>query len=323
MERNIIIDYFKIFLSFLVILIHLDPLMMGSEVTCLVRSEISDGVARIAVPCFFVINGYFISRKINNWKSVVKQVKRLSIVYFVWVFIYVSFFSTIGTLNIRPDITRNLLIRIIIFGFDHLWYIHSLILGLILLYILGAKTSLLKKYSTQILIVLVLFLGGYLIQQENINSVIRNLGYYRNALFFALPFLILGKMIRENEHILVKIRLWIILVVIVIGLGTLLSECYLVLEKGYLFIDIYLSLVFLCPFIIILVLKYSKYKYCEDEYISLLPFAVYIVHLMPIYLLSFLPSGQNNIFTIPFLLLLTLLISHGVITMNKRIKIFL
>ncbi len=68
MERNITLDYFKIFLSVLVITIHFHS-KSADYYSDLATSFICNGIARIAVPCFFIINGFYLYR-LKDRKSI-------------------------------------------------------------------------------------------------------------------------------------------------------------------------------------------------------------------------------------------------------------
>lgn len=90
-ERNPALDYFKILLSILVITIHIYPLFDKLSFS---SWAISGGIARIAVPCFFVFSGYFIASKIDDPKATFKYLKHLLIIYVVWALIYFPYHET-------------------------------------------------------------------------------------------------------------------------------------------------------------------------------------------------------------------------------------
>lgn len=69
MERNILLDYVKIILSILVITIHMQPLFDYGEFRGWI---ITHGIARVAVPIFFITGGYYIAGKLDDVKSLKK-----------------------------------------------------------------------------------------------------------------------------------------------------------------------------------------------------------------------------------------------------------
>jgi len=66
MKRNPALDYLKIVLSILVIAIHITPLAIYD-----IEHYIRNGIARTAVPVFYIINGYFLYNAIigNNLRK--------------------------------------------------------------------------------------------------------------------------------------------------------------------------------------------------------------------------------------------------------------
>jgi surface polysaccharide O-acyltransferase-like enzyme len=124
MERNITLDYFKLFLSVLVIIIH-TPLIFSGNGKELSEWLIHDGITRIAVPCFFIINGYFIGEQILDGKFVKKYATRLLFIYIVW--------TTIYCVNFYDESIRRLFVFCLT-GYLHLWYVVALIAGTVILY---------------------------------------------------------------------------------------------------------------------------------------------------------------------------------------------
>lgn len=80
MGRNITLDYFKMFLCILIITIHIPPLF-SEQLNEIYGWFIYNGIARTAVPIFFIINGYFLHNKIHRWEIVKKYLSKLTIIY--------------------------------------------------------------------------------------------------------------------------------------------------------------------------------------------------------------------------------------------------
>ena len=112
MQRNITLDYFKIFLCILIVLIHARPLFEGWGSLSLLGWLISNGVSRIAVPCFFILSGFFFSPKLNQWDQIKKYIKKLLIVYVTWSVIYLSFLASLGWISISHESINLLLLNI-------------------------------------------------------------------------------------------------------------------------------------------------------------------------------------------------------------------
>ena len=321
MERNITLDYFKLFLCFLVILAHLQPLTgvwnsWGSYF-------ISNGYARITVPCFFIINGYYLYPKASNFPQILRYVKKIFIIYIVWSLIY---------LGLTPDKPSNFFDYLFFFfvGIGNLWYVAALLIA-VFLYYLTVKTC--KKDSFLLIIAFVLFYTGYTIQyflkimlvKEFDNFDSNTLILCRNFLFLGLPFIILGGIIKSKYPVLKKIPSIIIIIIIIVSIIILTVEIYYSYSTLYAS-DFYAVIFVLSPSIFLLVLQKSKYTQTSD-YIGHLSQAVYFVHPIAIYIVFSLFSlsafGSSKLLYIPIIVFFCLILSTGIIRLNREMKIFL
>ena len=306
MERNFTLDYFKVFLSILVITIHIGPL---SATYPLLNWLISQGIARIAVPCFFVINGYYLAKKIDNSKALKKYIRHLLIIYAVWSAFYIL-------LNIdQPPITASLFLEYITLGILHLWYVIALVYGTLLLYI--AKKFI--KNDTVLLVLAILFfsIGVFCepLREGNIHIV-------RNGFFVGFPFIFLGYYI-HTQNLIFKSRDTTLVALIVLSLITLCIESSCARDMC-LVRDTYLSLIVCCPALIIFVFKHSSYRIPNTylTYLGSLGSAIYFIHYFVIIKLWDI-SMPYTIIRFGVILFLSIILSVFIIYINKRIKIFL
>ncbi|MBB4035663.1 surface polysaccharide O-acyltransferase-like enzyme [Dysgonomonas hofstadii] len=302
MERIIRLDYFRLILSLLVITIHMQPLF-GED--SLAGWLISNGIARIAVPFFFILSGYFISTKLDDRKYTKNYLLHLLIMYIVWSLLYLpTYYQEIEP---RSFITSALL------GYYHLWFLPALIIAVILLLIV-------KRFINNDRIILYtgfpLFIIGYYLEYKGL--------YYRtycNGLFFGYPFLVLGYCI--NKRIWIErfkgFRLYLFLI---IGLVFLFLDSYL----GYVLNthkNMIIALYIFCPMLFVLLLKGAKKKIVSGKINpGQLATGIYYIHILVIALAVPL-SETYNIVTYPIVATLSILLSIFVIFVNKRIKIFL
>lgn len=300
MVRNIRIDYLRIILSILVITIHSQPLFSEDS---LIGYLISNGVARIAVPCFFIISGYFLSPKINDKAAIRKYLTHILTVYVVWSCIYLPIYY--HTIEPRSLITFALM------GYYHLWYLPALIVGVLLL-------AILKKclHSDNLLLTIgfILFLAGY--TMESIGFPYRS---FCNGIFFGYPFIVLGYYLRDRniEKIQNKQYAYIILVV---ALAALFIESYLGFEAN-IYRNFFISLYLVCPALFICVAQKSKYVETTD-YVAKMASGIYYVHIFALTVILPL-SDTFNIYKLPLIAIVSALISIFIIIINKRLRIFL
>jgi len=314
LERNANLDIAKLSLSFLVIAVHL-PLYGGAheDSAYMMGWLFSNGISRIAVPCFFMINGYFVN--LTDKTKVKKYMTHLLVLYAVWMLLYLPAYyqSVVGN--------PKYLVKLIVFGFHHLWYVISLIFATVFLYLI-------KRYlpvSQRMLIVLVvgLFIVGYVIQDVVAPRFKQPQHYvvmYRNFLFFGLPFFALGHIIRNTSFELDAQARRNCYIAILIGTVTLLIESYVSL-KYKLGVNLYISLLFLCPPIMILLFK-SKWRK-SGSLVADIANAVFFTHTGVILFLQDYFAGMPNIYLFPMAVCLSIIVSYFVYTLNRRLKFLL
>ncbi|GAB6011969.1 acyltransferase [Viscerimonas tarda] len=314
-ERNVTIDYFKLFLCVLVMTIHMSPLFTADKAN-LGGWLISNGISRIAVPCFFLLNGYFIQGKLNNRQGIYSYLKRMLKIYIVWTLIFIPFF--LGR-------SHTQIALFVVFGYYHLWYLPALMLAVFGLFVLKKA---IKSDKTLLILIVVIYFIGYIIQYYLIDSDIPRaikLVISRNGLFNALPFVFLGYYIKAYEDKLKRIKnihLYIttVLCFVLMGIESYISYYYASMK----ILDAFAVSLIICPALFLIVLKHSKFA-VDDGYIGQLASGIYFVHVIAISLVVkiFNEGGEFNIHCLALIYFFSMLLSAGVIAVNKRLKIFI
>lgn len=304
MERNITLDYFKLFLAVLVITIHL-PIEPTTPrwLYWLYHEGFSNGLARIAVPSFFILSGYYLD--INNKIKVRKYIIHIGTLYIVWMLFYLPYYSFLDF--------KSMLITLI-GGFWHLWYLIALIEAVIIFYVINKA---IKKKLGLFIIAFLLFVSGYVLELSYPYANNIDLYKYRNFLFVGLPFLILGHLIKGIN--ISEYQKWVKLILPVFFI---LFFFEVAISYSYLHIaDIYLSLFIICPLLLIFLLNYPQYTSLPNS-LGALSLAIYLIHpfIIRIVLDIFV---EDTIYLFPLVLILTIFSSCLIIQANKNIKIFL
>lgn len=312
-ERNITLDYFKIILSILVINIHApfvsiyppEESSFWHQTGYVCGWMVSHGVTKIAVPLFFIINGFFLD--LTNNSKLVRYLKRLFIMYIVWSLFYLP--------SYYPYLDTATFIRVFITGFFHLWYLPGLIGAVILLFVIN---KIIKNKFILIVIAITLFVLGYYIQMQDPYTDIERIKY-RNFLFFGFPFVLFGYLLKGLDFAKYKKT---IIISVIIGVILLLAESYLYMVQQRTN-NLMLSLLVLCPALFILVLQYSKTGNTDKsiDIISQLSTAVYYVHPMVIRWTALLFA--IDIVSFPYIVIASFIVAYLVIQVNKTFKIFL
>ena len=151
---------------------------------------------RFCVPLFLVSSGYFFGRM-----SIARRVgyaKRILALYAISMAVYLP-------LVIRSSVGFNDLVRSILFGWSHLWYLVALALALILCILLR---RLLERHAAPVMVALlfvgILFDEWYkVLNSETLGNIARTLEYAggaRGAFSFALPLVLLGMLIARYAN---------------------------------------------------------------------------------------------------------------------------
>lgn len=203
-NRNVYVDYMKFIAAFLVVAIHVSPLSGINENGDFILTRI---IARIAVPFFFMVSGYFVlpgSKKHNG--RAVKFLKKTCILYLAAVILYlpVNFYT-----GYFKELKAGTVLKDIFFDgtFYHLWYLPAVILGILiclfLIRIMGEKAA--------FVITVILYLAGLLgdsyygltrlwpVTEKIYDGILQVFSYTRNGIFFAPVFLMLGCLIKNGE----------------------------------------------------------------------------------------------------------------------------
>jgi surface polysaccharide O-acyltransferase-like enzyme len=206
-QRNNSIDCFRYFCALLVVVIHAHPLAYFSKE---LNSISIDYFTRIAVPFFFMVSGYYFTKKIIANKANLKAYL-LSIlgIYAFWSVVYAvkANLSNIKKHHIDMKIVKNVLLGFLYKGTsEHLWYIPSLMLAIIVLYVFYRLKIRKVLYAYSILVFTVACLGfsyntsiGSKIPLLNSLYASPNFTYVHRLLIFGICFATLGSFICEYE----------------------------------------------------------------------------------------------------------------------------
>jgi serine/alanine racemase len=198
------IDRFKLLAALLVIAIHTSPLTSLSPEADYILTRV---LARVAVPFFFMVTGYFVLPKaLKNPDYGRSYLKRIGLIYLISIAlylpvgIYAGHFKGAGILSILKMIFLD-------GTFYHLWYLPALLLGFtVMLLLLTCLPLRAVSIICGLLYLIGLFGDSYygLIPENSFVSVLyRGLfhvfEYTRNGLFYAPIFLLLGYDISERR----------------------------------------------------------------------------------------------------------------------------
>lgn len=206
--RSNVLDALKVMMALLVISIH--TITPGTEFKYL----LTQGVARIAVPFFFIAAGYYLSAKQDN-TSFHKTLSRLSLLYLAWCIFYSPFiahdvYTNSGSFGVAITNTLYILIK----GWRHLWYMPAMIMGIAVYYFL-------RKTKCLYYVAIVLYISGVILQNEVPQSEY-SIIYYRNFAIFGFPLIALGGFLRKFASY--KLNISLLAISVISSFALLISE---------------------------------------------------------------------------------------------------
>lgn len=243
-------DMAKLICSILVVMIHIAPFGQQTDTNILTYMNfgLRQCLCRIAVPLFFVFNGFFLYRKmpLENFspKHSKKYLLHILKLYILWSLIYFPIKLVEILKNPKGIICgfagyfKNL---ICVGSYTHLWYLNALLFAVALIsFLLYKKWTPKKILLTSSLFYIIGLLGdGYygiispLLQfpfvGEIINIYFKIFSTTRNGLFFAFFFVSLG-MILSNKEIIISRKKSLFL--LIVSLFMLFIEVFILTYFG-------------------------------------------------------------------------------------------
>ncbi|MEN5089824.1 acyltransferase [Pseudomonas protegens] len=279
---NANLDALKVLLAVMVVALHCK--LLGGNYNW-AGYVLCNGLFRVAVPTFFIINGYYLYQTLSGGHSFAQWFKRGLLIYLFWMLVYSPQYvdpATILSLGGILGVVKKLLI-----GYFHLWYLLGMLGG-------GVVLLLLRNWRSAPLagLALLAFLSGLCLQYARVyfqlpNEFAQHFNQNdytaRNFLFMGFPFMAIGFLCARHQlaqHLSRRVVwCWLIL-----GLGVILAEAgvnFVLRADVQQNFDFLLSLLVIAPALFLLPLVYVRSS--ESNFAAKLSSAVYYVHPWFIY----------------------------------------
>jgi len=283
MQRNLTLDAMKLVFATFVVAAHAG---FGKQISFEVRYLLYNGLFRVAVPTFFVINGFFFYQNIiagtgrfETWRN------RLAWLYLIWALIFLPlYWPESGKLHVALMELGSALI----FGWLHLWYLVSTLGAGILIY------KFLRNKSSAVMIALsaaiyalgltLQYFGNYhFITNPVLYATLEDTAVYRNFLFFGLPFMSMGYLIAKHDILSQIPCSLIVLIGAVVSVTLVISEAsinfhFLGSSKGF---DMMFTTLLSGPMLFIAAQNFKIPT--SNRTVSELSTGVYLIHPMFLY----------------------------------------
>nr|WP_052170498.1 acyltransferase [Massilia sp. JS1662] len=319
MARNGGLDILKIVLAFMVVAMHAGFFTDLDERLAYLALN---GLFRIAVPVFLLINGYFFYQVFVSGERG-KWLVRVLILYVVWMAFYAPFWLPGSQYSLLSWVFR--VGRTMFFGYYHLWYLIGMLgAGVLMIFVGNAKTKVLVIAASGA------FLGGVAIQYMasyhllatgRLADTFTFTWSHRNFLLFAFPFFCGGFLINKHK-LLEKLSVGNLRVAVCAGLALLLIESSLnfVASPSHAALDNMLSLAIVSPALFMLIMK--TVIPVRSKEISLYSTGIYLVHILVLYALQATGHMSPTLLTLLTAFIATG-IAHCLIRLHRRFTFIL
>ncbi len=198
------LDILKALCTISIVGIHVAPIVSNDVVNTLLIQLFF----RLGVPLFFISSGFFFSKMDNGRRK--SYLKRILAIYFAGSLLYLPFAVK---LYLNGAVDTWWIVKIILLGYWHLWYLVALFVSLFLWYIAGKLR--LKRFITEkgilIIAITLLLIGAFFDEYYHIidNSIITSIGTLidkfgttRSAVFMGIPLVLIGRHLQLHQDLL-------------------------------------------------------------------------------------------------------------------------
>lgn len=315
------LDLLKVVLAVMVVALHCK--FLGGNYNAL-GYVLCNGLFRVAVPAFFIINGYYLFQTLSAGHSFAQWFKRGLLIYLFWMLVYSPQYvdsATLFSLGGVLGVVKKLLI-----GYFHLWYLLGMLGGGVLLLILRRRAS-----GLLISLALGAFAIGLCLQYARVyyelpNAFLQHFNQNdytaRNFLFMGFPFMTIGFLFARHQvpEKVTRRGVWLGLL---LGLGLILAEAGLNfalradVEQNF---DFLASLLVVTPALFLLPFVY--YRASSNGIPAKLSSAVYYVHPWFIYAALGAGLAYGNVMS-GLVLVLAFAVAPLLILASRRVKFIL
>lgn len=307
-----ILDIAKLIMSFLVVGIHV------GKVKQYIYPDLLEFLTRIAVPFFFTVSGFFLHKYIVR-KQFGKPIKKYIKLYITWALVYFPF-SVLLFYRINDYTLLDTLVHwsegLFITGEPpatwHLWYVHSLIISILIIafftYInkTNARRIIVSLWTLSLILLSVRIIIDIIGQKNKIIFLsVLSMENYQNALFGGFPLILSGAIIAEYRLFEQSFNRLLYLLLIVVG--------YVLFHLNIQFFGI------LTSFAIVTYCLSSKHLLKTDTIVIRdLSKYVFFIHLVFVFLLR---DRIENIWMLWLVsIILSLIASYAIMTFKKIFK---
>ena len=202
---------------------------------CPEPSGVVTSLSGFAIPAFFVLSGYYVldNKRDVRLERIVRKIKRTALC-FAFVFLFYAAINVVLILLhlMKFTFSKRMLFEFVVMNLwpfeigSNIWFIQAMLYAYIIIFVLD-KLKLLRYYKIFLIILfLIMLLTGEFAAIIRFNNPLGYPYIPGNWLTRALPYILLGRLMREKKTSLMKIQFWKYLIAFVIGAVLVLAEIF-------------------------------------------------------------------------------------------------
>lgn len=207
---------------------------------CPEPSGIVTSISGFAIPAFFVLSGYYVldNKREVRMEKIFRKIKRSALCFAVVFLFYAVINALLIILRFMTfTFSKRALFEFLVLNLwpfqigNNIWFIQAMLYAYIIIFI-ADKLKLMKYYKIfMIVLFVIMILTGELAGTLRFNI----LGYpyiSGNWLTRALPYILLGRLLREKKRSIMKVQFWKYLIAFVIGGVLVIAELLILAWTG-------------------------------------------------------------------------------------------
>jgi surface polysaccharide O-acyltransferase-like enzyme len=190
--RIVALDIAKLVLAGAVIGIHVE---FARDLSPDIGTFLVDFVFRVAVPVFFLTNGYYLARNLAEGRSMGRWAAQVLLIHAVWTALY---WPDIQAFSLSTNNPPAWLALLVLQGYFQLWYVPALLIGGLLLaatWRLPLVRVALLAAALYLVGVVLQYLGALQLLPQSLTPGRAYTFVFRNGLFFGFPMMALGALV--------------------------------------------------------------------------------------------------------------------------------
>lgn len=334
MQRNASLEVLKLSLAIMIIGIHTGIFM---DVSKYLYFLIVNGLFRVAVPVFFIINGFYLYGYLAKNKAFMTWIKRLIFLYLVWMGLYfpiylpktdIYLFLKSHDINSFSQYNWLVFLENIVIGFYQLWYLTSTACAGIILYTLRKRSDfeiLALSFFMFLVGVVIQYFSVYVVfENKMLNILMTPVWSFRNFVFFGFPMLSIGYVFAKNDLDKIKINIKLLKSIVILGVVLLIFESsinFIYMPPTKKSFDMFLSLIFLSPALFLLAVRGRAT--INTDFLSKLSIGMFLNHVFFLFVLTKFLSFERGTLLFFIVLSLSVIVSCFLVKIDKKLGFIL